>query len=464
MNINNFFNHIRKLSLFALPISLAALIGIVSSFIGMTMVSHLGKNELAAGALAVTTFMPVMTIGTTIFYAIGILISHYKGQGKSFIEIGAIVKNGLLLAGILSIPITLLLWNIDILLLLFKQDPALIALTREYFHFAALCVIPSLFIMVISQFYSGIGMPRFSMIISLISCPLIIILSYGFILGHFGLPKLGLGGITCSMLIVQFFILIGITIWMLISSEIKKYQIFSGKFNFNIYLCKTIFKLGFPIGVQFGGELTAIAVSTYFMGYFGVTALAASQIASQYFMIAIMLILGLSQALSILISEAYGKQEIHLVKQYLISALTILAILFSFFMLVVLLVPLSLMGIFIDIHNINNQNLIHLVTIFFILSAILIFVDGARNFLSAALRGLHDSKVPMIVGIICLWFVSLPVSYFIGFIFSGGPIGLRIGFISGFLLASILLWVRIQRKLKLFWHREINEGVTICQI
>ena len=59
-----------------------------------------------------------------------------------------------------------------------------------------------------------------------------------------------------------------------------------------------------PIGMQFGGEFVAMTMATYLIGYFGVTALAASQIVSQYTMLVIILIIGLTQALSILVSEA----------------------------------------------------------------------------------------------------------------------------------------------------------------
>ncbi len=78
----------------------------------------------------------------------------------------------------------------------------------------------------------------------------------------------------------------------------------------NWSVCKKIFLLGYPIGMQFGGELAAMTVATYFMGYFGVTALAASQIVSQYALLIIMITLGLSQALSINIDNACDKPNV----------------------------------------------------------------------------------------------------------------------------------------------------------
>ena len=96
----------------------------------------------------------------------------------------------------------------------------------------------------------------------------------------------------------------------------QKYPIFTGKFKPNFSLIKNIFLLGYPIGMQFGAELSAMTMATYFMGYYGTTALTASQIVSQYSMLVVMVILGLSQAvtmglvLAVLIDAHNARAEI----------------------------------------------------------------------------------------------------------------------------------------------------------
>ena len=339
--------------------------------------------------------------------------------------------------------------NIDHVLILFGQDPTLVAITIDYFYYAALSMFPMLICAVIYQFYFGLGNPRFTMMLSISSLPVLVFLSYCFILGKFNFPQLGLAGITMSTFIVNTLFSVSLLLYLYFGKNTQKYQIFRGNVWPNIALCKNILKLGLPIGIRFGGELSAMAVSTYFMGYFGVIPLAASQIVSQWTMLVVMVSLGLSQALSILISAAYSKQNFSLIKQYLNSSLLVLALFFAVVFVGFILTPESLIKVYIGGDNPNQQELIDLAASLFVIAGITLLFDGIRNLLAGGLRALRDSKTPMSIGIICLWFVSLPLCYTIAFKLGGGPVGLRIGFASGFIIAAVLLWVRMQRKINL---------------
>jgi MATE family multidrug resistance protein len=453
MKKNNLFQTMYKVMLFALPISAGGIVNAVAGFVSMMMVAEVGKEQLAAGSLASTTFMTIMTVTATIFYSVGILISHHRSQNKTPTEIGLIVKNGFCLAMLFALPAGFGLWYADKLLLFFGQEPQLVTLTRDYFHFAAISMFPMLGCSVIGQFYAGIGKPRFTLLISVISLPMTIVWAYGFILGNFGLPKLGLGGITFASLIVQALIMLGVLLMMYFSENIKSYQPFNKPFSPTWLICKSIFTLGMPIGIQFGGEFVAMTMATYLLGYFGVTALAASQIAGQYYMLVIILLIGLTQALSILVSEAYGKGDHNLINAYLRASIVILIICCLLAAILFYGFPKELIRFYVG-EKIVDARLEYLAIIFFSISAVLLFIDGFRHLLSGALRGLHDSHGPMRIGIIALWFISLPACYLIGFTFKGGPIGLRIGFLSGFVFAAALLVLRICEKLYLI--REIK--------
>ena len=266
MKRNNSLIHIYKILSFALPISMSMLISMISGFVAMVLVAKLGKVELAAGALAIPTFITILTIFSTIFYSLGVLISHYKAQEKTEVEIGRLIKNGFFLAIVLSIPANLICWNIDKILMLFRQNPHLVELTGRYFIYAGLVMIPSLLGSVMFQMFLGMGKPRLMMFVSLLTLPLTILLSYALILGKAGFPQMGLAGVSCASFIVQTLACIGILFYIQRQPIIKNYAIFSGSLWPEWSLCKAIFYLGIPIGIQFGAELAALAVSTYFMG------------------------------------------------------------------------------------------------------------------------------------------------------------------------------------------------------
>lgn len=433
-----------KILIFSLPIIMSAMINMASGFVAMLMVAQLGHVQLAAGALAISTFIPILTVSVTVFYSISILISHYKGAKKSAEEIGYLVKNGFWLAAMMIVPVIVLLHSMDKVLLLFKQDPQLVVLTTGYFHFAALTMIPNLAGSVIMQFYTGIGKPKFAFFIALMTLLPTIALSYILILGKFGFPVLGLTGITAANFIMGSLTVTLILFYMYFQKNLSQYKIFSGKFWPDLSLCKKLFMLGMPIGIQFGAELSAMAAATYMMGHYGVSALAASQISSQYAMLLVMVFLGISQAISVFVSEAYGKNDFSVIKQYVNAAMLILAAIFIIVIALFVLMPAPFINIYVNTADPQNKYLVYLAEYFLVIMGVLLMIDGIRNIFSGALRGMHDSATPMRIGVICMWLVSLPIAYLISFPLNGGPIGLRIGFGSGFILAVILLWRKLQ--------------------
>lgn len=440
--------HIKKLTFFAVPISASMLVNMIASFAAMFMVAKLGKEELAAGALAVSTYITLAMV-SCIFYAVGILTSHMRGEGKSAAEIGALIKAGLWLGFVLSIPTALILWHVNYILLWFGQDPQLVKLTVGYFHFATFLIFPMLMGMVMGQFYNGMGHPRFNLYISIVILPIIILLSSGLILGKLGLPKLGLAGVSCANLIVFTILFLAESAFLIIANRVSHFKVFAGSFLPDWQFCKKILRLGLPIGVQFGGELAAMAVATYFMGYFGVVPLAAGQVVSQYSMLVVMIFLGLSQALSVLVSEAYGQKDYALISQYIKASLIILIGFFILVFTIFIFASESLINFFISKKDMHNSGLIHLAMIFFVIAGFTLFFDGMRNLFSSALRGMHDSKAPMVIGVACIWLISVSGSYIAGFVLHFGPIGLRVGFMLGFIVPVLWLWRRVKKNIHL---------------
>ena len=79
-----------------------------------------------------------------------------------------------------------------------------------------------------------------------------------------------------------------------------------------------------------------------------------------------------------------------------------------------------------------------------LMAAIFQIFDGLQVSGSGALRGLKDTKIPMLITTFAYWGIGMPLGYFFAFIREGGPKGFWIGFICGLLVAAILLNSRFQ--------------------
>jgi MATE family multidrug resistance protein len=441
-------NTYTRLISLATPVTLMGLLDKIANVFAVLFLARLGTQEMAANLLAFYCLITVLTIAVTSLYSVSILTSHAAGNGNDK-HIGSIFRHALLVAALVGFPCSFLLWHAGFALKVFHQDPQLIELTVPYFHAVAISLIPTQFSNVIAQFYIGISRPRIALIRTVVATPLLIIFSYVFILGKFNFPQMGLAGIGIAILIVRSFSFLFLLTYLFIDRSINKFQLFDFTQGICLTTCKKIFTLGMPIGLQFGGELAAMTVATFFLGHFGATALAAGQIVSQYVVLVIMVILGISQATSVLISEAYAKKDGALIREYKTASMTLLTYLFIVIIGLFSFAPTLLMQPYININDLHHKELVHLTYVFFVIAGVTMYIDAIRNVLSACLRGLHQSCYPMIVGVICLWGISLPASYIAGYSLGGGAIGLRIAFTFGFLVAVGILWKVFNRRIQL---------------
>ncbi|MGF1741853.1 polysaccharide biosynthesis C-terminal domain-containing protein [Vibrio profundum] len=424
---------------FSSPIVISSLLGMVSNFIGVLFVSGMGNNQLAAGSLAIVTVAIFTTLTFGILCSVGIKISHIKGAGESPPSIGLWVKNGFWLAVIFAFPSSLLLNFGPDFLMLVGQKQSIVVITKGYFYYSSLMMFPALINVAFLQFFIGIGKPRFILISSLVQLPINIGLFYFLISGSIYTPPMGLSGVSCSILISQTLCCLTILYYIYINEEIKGYKVYSNFLRIDWEQCKELVKVGYPIGIQKSGEIGALAVATYMMGSFGLVALTASEIVSQYTMITVIFTASLSQSISILTSKSHGEGKTELTNNYIKSSLLLMIAIFILFSLAFSIKPSFFVNAYLHVLSSDNRSIINLTIDLFIITTITMFIDGTRNLLSGALRGLQDSRTPMLIGTLSLWLISLPLAYILGFVESLGPVGLKIGFVIGIVITTLIL-------------------------
>ncbi|ECO8339958.1 MATE family efflux transporter [Salmonella enterica] len=438
----NAISVIKKLGFFSLPIIGTSFLNMLAGFIGLLFVAKIGSDELAASSLAVTSFVMIWTMSACLLYSVGILVGHCRGSNASKEETGNWVKNGIFLALVISLVLSLIIANFDKILLLFGQDKHLVMMTKGYFRYAACFLIPALVSMVLFQFFVGIGKPQITLITYTIRLPVVSALFYIFVLGKLGFSSMGLAGVAFSLFLVQIIECVSVMLYVHIASIFREYKITRNLWVINGTMCKTLLTIGGPIGVQFGGELAVITIITYMMGHFGSVALVANQIVSQFIVLSTMVTMGLTQALSVLVSQSSASGEFILIRRYYSVAQGLVLLFLSLILVAFIIRPNVFLGMYIDVSDVSNTSVISLSMMLFCIGISSVMVDGLRNLLSGVLRGLQDAKTPMIVSLLCLWGISLPISWLLAFPLQMGPVGLRIGFASGIVVASVILFRR----------------------
>lgn len=191
------------------------------------------------------------------------------------------------------------------------------------------------------------------------------------------------------------------------------------------------------------GLFTATSVM---MGWIGTVSLAAHGIALQLIGLIFMVHVGLANVATIRAGQAHGRgDELGLRRGALVTVLFSLALSVAAVVLF-LTVPEVLLGLFIDPDDPVRTQVISVGVGLLVVAALFQIADAGQVVALGLLRGVQDTKIPMIYAGICYWVIGIPLSYILGFTFDFGGVGIWLGLLVGLSLAWITMSVR-------FWRR-----------
>lgn len=438
---NSLFQISRNLFSLALPMASVQFITIASVFLCMVMLSKLGHEVLAASALFFSAQITVMVTGMSILFSLSILIGHAFGA-RDYLKIGNYVQQGWSLSIILSIPMILIFWNIQPILIFFKQNPDIAKLAREYFHAYLWGVLPLLFAVCNQQLCYGIRKQYIVTITNLLCVVILLSTSYVLIFGKFGFPKFGVIGLGYAIAVQNWFYFLFTTFCFYKINEFKKFNLFSYRVHQHLHHFKEMLKVGWPICFQMSGEMFSFFASAAMIGWLGATSLAAFQVINQYLFLIVIPLFALAQASGVLIGQAYGSKNYHLIRKTGTASIIFSLIVTSIVAIIFLTAPRILAMPYLNVDDPHNVETLQYITSLFAVIAIMQIFDGVRNVLTGGLRGLLDTKYPMYVGLLSLWLIGIPCSYLFAFTFNMGVVGIALGSTCGMLLGAMMLVYR----------------------
>ena len=423
---------------FSMPYMSSRLLNAVGWFISMAIIAQLGKEFLACSVLVYSTLRFLQLTTWSMMYSVSVVVGHAYG-GKKYTDIGKIVRAGFLLACLIGVPATWLLWNIDILLMLLKQPPALVALARPYFHIMAFTVLPSLWYVCFYKFAIGVSRPCLVLGTMLFGTPVGLLFTYALTFGKFGFPALGFVGSAYANVIMYACLCLGLLVYFILRAEFKVFRLFKKFGRTEWRYLKQLFKIGWPIGIEWGAMSLTYTFGTYMVGWLGVTALAAHQVATQYVNFAVMIPYSVAHASAVLVAQGLGTKRSKLIDQIGYVGIGLTATLIGLISLSYWIFPDFLIAAYVNVHDAENVGIIALATTLLMLVGISQLADSAGAVATGALRGFQDTRMPMWISLICNWGIIVPLSYICAFVLNFGVAGIYFGCIVGSIISSIWL-------------------------
>lgn len=431
----------------ALPLIASEVTYAFSSFSATAMVAHLGKEELAANALVWSIYLTSVLFFIGVFNAVSIMVAQSFGA-RDDLAISRSFKQGLIMAVAFTIPMMLIMWFSPIILVWTGQDSAVVKVARPFFYALTWSMLPLNVIIVINQLLIGINKSRMVMLMSVIAVPIEVLFYYLFLFGKFGFPKVGLAGIGYALLFSYVLINIYFLYYLYASKAIRAYRLFEKWWHFDGKFFFELLRVGVPIGIMICAEVALFAVVALMMGVLGTTTLAAYQIAYQYFMIALMVLFGLTQNATVRVGSEVGRNDRPALQ---FAALINIALGFVFMLLFsvfYIFFPRIAIGVDVNVHAAHLQEMVREAEKFLAVVGVLLFIESLRIITLGALRGLKDTKFPLIASFIGFWCIAFPVAYFLTFKFNFGGIGIWWGLCVGLFIAGVILVIRFYRLAK----------------
>lgn len=431
--------------LLAIPMVLTQLSQIAIQTTDVVMMGWLGPRELAGGALAGHTFFAFFLLGLGVCSAVAPLAAQARGANRRR-DVRRYTRQGLYAAVIVSVPVIAILAWFEPIALLLGQDPAIVALAGSYMNALLFALPPALGYVVLRCFCAALNRPLPAMMAMALCIPLNGVLNYGLMFGEFGLPEMGLVGAGVSTVIVEWIMFLGLLVYVVHDRSFRRYGLLVRWWRRDWVRLKQIFVVGLPIGGSILMEALMFSAAVFFMGLISETAIAAHQIAIQCAAITFMVPLGVGQAAVIRVGLSAGRRDREGVRRAGFVALAVGTGFMAAMGGVFLAFPEPIVSAYLDTTDPANAPVISLAVTFLGIAALFQIFDGGQVLGQHVLRGLKDTRVPMIVAGIGYWLIGMPACALLAFAFDLGGIGVWFGLLIGLLFAAVILIWRFLRE------------------
>ncbi|EPX78700.1 Multidrug and toxin extrusion (MATE) family efflux pump YdhE/NorM,-like protein [Salipiger mucosus DSM 16094] len=416
--------------------------------IGLTdtiMMGRYGVPELAALTLAMTLFSTLFLFGSGFAWAVMPMVAQYDAEGDER-QIRRATRMGLWLSiGFFALTMPAM-WASAPLLRALGQTPQVAQDAQVYLRIAGWGLLPALGVMVLKSFLAALEHTRVVFWITVASAVVNGFANYGLIFGHWGLPELGLQGAALGSLLSHGVALAGVVAYARL--RLPQYPLWQRFWRPDTEMLREVFALGWPIGFTTLAEVGLFAATAILIGWIGTVPLAAHGIALQISALTFMVHLGLANVATVRAGQARGRRDGLGLRRGAVAVLALSGVAVIATVAAFVIVPEWLVGLFLSRDDPDRAAILQTGAALLMVAALFQLVDAAQVVTLGLLRGLQDTRVPMVMAGVAYWGLGLPVAWGLGFPAGFGAVGVWFGLVIGLGVAAVLLNWR-------FWSRAV---------
>ena len=426
----------------AWPLILANLTQQAIQATDILLMGRLGATQLAAATLALNLTFTFNLLMLGLVIASSPMMATALGQRFNAVrDVRRTFRAGLWLIAVMLPPYWLMLWHVGDFMRLFGESEELARQGQTFLRAYMWCTAPWLLFQLLRNFVSALERPRIVLWLSLGGIVVNALLSWSLIFGRLGLPALGLVGGGLGSTLTWIAMCTALTVVVLCDRQFRRFHLFGRFWRFDRERTLAMVRLGWPIGVTMALEMGVFALAAYFMGWLGSSAVAAHAVALQIAALTFMVPLGLGQAATVRVGLALGRRDGPGVARAGWTSWIVGVAFMGAMALVMWSIPRALVTLFLtDIPA--NAAVIALAVSFLKVAAAFQLVDGAQVIGAGMLRGLHDTKWPLVFALVGYWGVGLGIGTWLAFGADWKGVGIWIGLASGLAAVAALMLSR----------------------
>jgi MATE family multidrug resistance protein len=425
--------------LLAGPLIVGQLTSFGMNFVDTVMAGRLGRIDLGAIAVGSSVWAAGLLFVLGVLMSVSPAVSQLEGAGRR-LQAGEMTRQALWIA----LGVSLLMFagarNAGWLMGALEVEPAVAELALGYLKAMSWGAPPMALMLALRFFSEGTGHTRPTMYVGLLGIAFNVPLNYVLMFGKLGMPALGAVGCGWATAIVFWLQFVALAVYVAAREHYAPFELFRQFSAPNRREIAGLLRVGLPIGVTIFFEGSLFVSAALLIGTLGALPIAAHQVAINFASMAFMVPLGMAGAITVRVGNALGRGDPDGARR---AGLVGIGLALGFGLVsatVMVLFPEWIARIYTA-----EREVIELAATLLLYAAVFQVSDCLQVASAGALRGLKDTRVPMLYSVTSYWAVGLSLGTWLTFARDWGAQGMWVGIVAGLTVAAVLLGGRFWR-------------------